>query len=68
MSAPDVEKALALAHDYAGSCDSASHKDWLIDQMVRALTGDGYEAWVTEYRNGDDGPETYDAWEVGIPP
>lgn len=35
--------------------------------MVRALTGDGYEAWVKFAKEGEDGPESYD-WDPGIPP
>jgi len=33
-----IEKALALAVKFGG-IDGAHHKDWVIDQMVRALTG-----------------------------
>ena len=33
-----VEKALSIAVAYGGN-DGAHHKDWVIDQMVRALTG-----------------------------
>lgn len=33
-----IEKALEIAVGY-GSIDGAHHKDWVIDQMVRALTG-----------------------------
>lgn len=33
-----VPKALEVASDY-GQCDGAHHKMWVIDQMVRALTG-----------------------------
>lgn len=33
-----IEKALAIAVAYGG-IDGAHHKDWTIDQMVRALTG-----------------------------
>ena len=40
---------------------------WVIDQMVRALTGDGYEAWVKLQKDGEDGPNTYD-WDEGIAP
>lgn len=60
-----VEQALTMAH--YGSTDGAHHKDWVIDQMVRALTGDGYEAWVTEHKAGDEGPESYE-WNCGIAP
>lgn len=37
-----IEKALALAVAYGGF-DGAHHKDWVIDQMVRALTGSPVE-------------------------
>ena len=33
-----IQKALAIAVAYGG-IDGAHHKDWAIDQMVRALTG-----------------------------
>lgn len=47
--------------------DGDHHKMWVIDQMVRALTGDGYEEFVRKYKNGEDGPETYE-WDEGIAP
>lgn len=61
-----VAKALELARKY-GQIDGEHHKAWTIDQMVRALLGDAYEAWVAEACDGEDGPETYD-WDVGTPP
>lgn len=33
-----IEQALSYAHQYA-QIDGAHHKAWVIDQMVRALTG-----------------------------
>lgn len=33
-----IQKALDIAVRYGGN-DGAHHKDWVIDQMVRALTG-----------------------------
>lgn len=59
-------KAIQLAIQYGG-IDGAHHKSWVIDQMVRALTGLDYDKVVAEAREGEDGPETYD-WDVGIPP
>jgi hypothetical protein len=51
-----------------GQCDGESHhQTWLIDQAVRILAGDGYGAWVTEQRDGEDGLETY-SWDEGIAP
>lgn len=64
LTRAEVTAALEVARRYGGT-DEAHHKDWVIDQMVRALTGDQYETWVAETCDGEDGPETY-SWEVGI--
>lgn len=61
-----ISAALKIAHDY-GQDDGDHHKAWVIDQVVRALTGDGYETWIRDYRAGEDGPETYE-WDEGIAP
>lgn len=61
-----IQAALALAFDYGG-IDGAHHKAWVIDQIVRALAGDRYEAFVTQVQLGMDGPETY-KWDCGIAP
>jgi hypothetical protein len=59
-------EALELAIQY-GQIDGAHHKAWVIDQMVRALAGDGYEKVVADACAGDEGPYTY-SWDEGIPP
>jgi len=61
-----IDEALVLIFLYGG-IDGEHHKTWVIDQVVRALTGEGYAAWVAEAKNGKDGPETYD-WDEGIAP
>ena len=61
-----IATALELALQY-GSTDGGHHKMWVIDQMVRALTGDNYGAWVVAARDGEDGPDTYE-WDDGVPP
>lgn len=66
MSDQRVSDALAIARAY-GQDDGSHHKAWVIDQVVRALTGDGYETWIRDYRAGEDGPETYE-WDEGIAP
>ena len=60
MSA-DVKKAVGIAVQYGGF-DGDHHKAWVIDQMVRALTGENYEEIVRQAC--DSGAE----WDVGIPP
>jgi excisionase family DNA binding protein len=64
--ADNREQVLDLITQYGG-IDGAHHKQWLLDQIVRILTGDGYENWVAEYQDGEDGPETYE-WDEGIAP
>ena len=67
-----VENALSIA-DW-GSIDGDHHTMWVIDQMVRALTGctsdtetQEYEDWVADFNNGEEGPNTYE-WDTGIAP
>ena len=61
-----VHKALYVALKY-GNTDGDNHKAWVIDQMVRALTGETYELWVSIAKDGEDGPDTY-SWSEGIAP
>jgi hypothetical protein len=54
-----------------GGIDGSHHKQWVIDQIARALLGDKYEEWTKEMRGKYD-PKTeefeYEEWDVGIPP
>lgn len=61
-----IEAALDVAVRYGG-IDGAHHKTWVIDQMVRALTGDKYDVLVAKAKDGEDGPDTYE-WDCGIAP
>lgn len=61
-----IELALAVALEF-GQIDGSHHKDWVIDQMVRHLTGDRYKQLIAEYCDGEDGPETY-SWDEGVAP
>lgn len=61
-----IKKALDVAYRFGGT-NEAHHKAWVIDQMVRALTGEGYEEWVRAANAGEDGPDTYE-WDKGIAP
>lgn len=65
----DAEKiaaALEVISRYGG-IDGGHHKQWVLDQAARALTGDQYEEWARQQRDGEDGPDTYE-WDEGIPP
>lgn len=60
-------KAIDVALDY-GQADGARHKAWVIDQMLRALTGSDYDRIISDYCKGPDGyPFAYD-WDTGIAP
>lgn len=61
-----VNTALDFALTY-GSIDGDHHKMWVIDQIVRALTGPAYEAFIAAACEGADGPDTYE-WDPGMPP
>lgn len=67
-----ILRALCIATD--GGIDSVYHKMWVIDQMVRALTGcspnfmsQEYLDWVARYESNEDGPNIYE-WDTGIAP
>lgn len=60
------DAALNLAHRFGGF-EKAHNKAWVIDQMVRILSGDEYETWVTAQKAGENGPDTY-RWDNGICP
>ena len=71
-----IAKAIELAIRFGG-IDGDHHKAWVIDRMVRALTGcsgefaenktEEYAQLVAEACSGEDGPNTYE-WNEGIPP
>jgi hypothetical protein len=52
-----------------GGIEGDHHKCWVLDQVVRILTGtpEKYAEWVREHNAGEDGPETY-SWSEGIAP
>jgi hypothetical protein len=62
----DPEAALQVLLNF-GQTDGAHHKLWTIDQAVRHLAGNRYNELITAYKNGEDGPESYQ-WEEGIAP
>lgn len=70
-----IKTALDITMNYGGT-DGAHHKQWVIDQIVRALTGcpaggldesEEYKQWIEQFEDGDDGPLTYE-WDTGIAP
>ncbi len=61
-----IDKALGMILQY-GQIDGSHHKAWVLDQVVRILTGNDYGNFVTTACNGEEGPNTYE-WDEGIAP
>lgn len=62
-----IVAALAMV-ETDGMIDGAHHKQWVLDQMLRALLGDHlYAVWLTRY-NEDSDEQDYRHWEEGIAP
>ena len=90
MGNPDAVAALIFIKQYGG-IDGGHHKQWVLDQVVRILTGcpeiegtaydtngveysytmlgesERYRKWLIDFRDGEDGPDTYE-WDEGIAP
>ena len=65
-----IEQVIKIVEQY-GSIDGAHHKTWVIDQIMRTVLGENYEAWVAEQLAGrvDNAEEAYwEEWDVGIAP
>ena len=63
-----IKEALDIAYDF-GSVDGAHHKQWVMDQMLRALLADDYCEWVAEYEKPiDEDSDDYYEWDTGIAP
>lgn len=59
-----VGKAVRLIERF-GSFDGEHHKQWVLDQVLRALLGaKGYRAWVVDMNADTD----YSPWDEGIAP
>lgn len=73
-----IEDALEVAFQW-GQVDGDHHKAWVIDEMVRCLTGcasakglhetDEYKQWVAKYEQSDDeDDDCFYEWDTGIAP
>ena len=60
-----IKAAMDMIWRYSG-IDGDHHRAWLVDQVVRALTGEDYRRWVLAWEN-EDGTDS-DEWYIGIPP
>lgn len=64
-----IDNAVAVALRYGG-IDGDHHKQWVIDQMIRALLAPAeYDEFVRDSTLGPNGePDHYSPWDHGIPP
>ena len=44
-----IRTAIAIGMNY-GQIDGSHHKTWVIDQMIRALSGEIYDEFIAEYK------------------
>ena len=63
---PGCNAALDVVWQY-GTTDEAHHKQWVIDQMLRALLGNDYDAWIDSLMRDESGDVVYE-WDTGIAP
>jgi hypothetical protein len=62
-----IAAALAVIHQYGGT-DGAHHKQWVLDQVVRELTGPDYAEWIHRFEWPEHHDEALNAWDEGIAP
>ena len=64
-----IVDALEIVYKHGGHYGETHHQAWCMDQVVRTLCGseEEYAAWVREYCEGEEGPDTYE-WNTGIAP
>lgn len=54
-----IASALDIIEDN-GLVEGAHHKQWVVDQVLRALTGDAYDSFVATCIKGE--------WDEGVAP
>ena len=71
---PDIEigeeaiaAAIRIIADY-GQIDGAHHKMWVLDQVLRLLTGEKYDDFITFINTDFETGEIVDEWDTGIAP
>jgi hypothetical protein len=63
-----ITAAIDVAYLY-GMEAGAHHKQWVIDQMLRALLGSRYDGWVAIYDAVMQFPDKQGyAWDEGVAP
>jgi hypothetical protein len=61
-----ITEVIELCLDY-GALNGSHYKMWIIDQIIRILSGDKYDALIKSYCKGEDGPNNY-SWYTGVKP
>ena len=69
-----IDDALAFVEEHGRICEGEHHKQWLLDQIIRILTGEEYDEWVELYEEplyDEDDLECFGVsyeWETGLAP
>lgn len=58
-----IDSAVLLVEQWGG-IGGEHHVRWLLDQVLRTLLADGYDAWLLERNLNTD----YTPWDQGIAP
>lgn len=66
MSEHKIAEAIDMVLENGGY-DGCHHKQWVLDQTLRILCGEGYDEVIQKYCEGEDGFDTY-VWDEGIAP
>jgi len=61
-----TQEAIEVIVQY-GDVGGGHHKQWVLDQALRALMGDEYQAWRDKY-DLEMAREDYSIWDEGIAP
>ncbi len=69
-----IGSALEVVKEY-GTIEGDHHRAWVLDQVLRALTGDKYDEFVEEHFvqedptiHDEEGPIRVNYWDEGIAP
>lgn len=63
-----LDQIARIANDATIGVVEARWEDGQAEYRVSVGTSVKYAAWVEAMRAGEDGPDTYEEWDVGIPP
>jgi len=67
MPKEGIAAAVSVIEEY-GMTDGAHHKQWILDQVLRAILGaKGYDKWLSTYNATAQSGE-WPEWDQGVAP